>query len=141
MKYGGSGLLSSAQLDNVDRGPTPLQIQTQSDELPSYITIGVSYMVTMGENSHLEIASTFQDNNFDDDQGRFGVEYNFDDMFFVRGGYSVTPDASDDGNIFGLAAGAGFHYDFSDIGVTVDYAYREVDFFDSSNVFTIRLGF
>ncbi|MFQ5650089.1 MAG: PorV/PorQ family protein [bacterium] len=141
MSFDGSGLLRRSQPDGVDRGPTPLQLVSQDDELPSYITIGASYNVTVGETSNLEFVSTFQDNNFDDDHGRFGVEYNYDNLFYVRGGYVVSPDASDDAFIYGLTAGAGLHYDFPNIGISIDYAYRAVDFFDASNIFSIKLGF
>lgn len=141
MQYGGSGLLISSQIDNVDRGSTPLLIQAQKDELPSYIVIGVSYKMTMGETSNIQFVSTFQDNNFQDDTAQFGAEYSYNDQFFVRGGYSLSPDASDDVFIYGFTAGAGMHYDFANIGVTIDYTYRDVDIFDSSNVFSVRLGF
>ena len=141
MQYTGSGLLNAAQLDNVDRGATPLLIQTQQDELPSLFVFGLSYKMSVGATSSLELASTFQDNNFSDDTGQFGAEYNYDDTFYLRGGYSISPDAADEADIYSFTLGGGFHYDFSNIGITVDYAYRDVDFFDASNVFSIRLGF
>ncbi len=141
LQYGGSALLGDAQLVDVDRGSTPLLIQAQSDELPSYITIGASYSMTLGEQSSLELVSTFQDNNFQDDSGQFGAEYVFNNTFFGRAGYSFAPDADSDNDIYGFTLGAGIHYDFPNIGITVDYAYRDVEFFDSSNVFTIKLGF
>lgn len=141
MQFSGSGLLNNAQLDNVDRGSTPLLVQAQKDELPSYIIIGASYKMDLGETSSLELVSSFQDNNFQDDTGQFGAEYNYNDLFYARGGYQVSPDAADDGQIYGLSLGAGLHYDFPNIGITVDYAYRDVDFFDASNVFSIKLGF
>ncbi|MFQ5650523.1 MAG: PorV/PorQ family protein [bacterium] len=141
LKFGGSGLLGSAQLDEVDRGATPLLIQAQDDELPSYIVIGASYMVNLGETSSLELAGTFQDNNFQDDTGQFGAEYNYNNLFFARLGYTVSPDAANDAHIYGATLGAGIHHDFPNIGLTIDYAYRDVDFFEASNVFSIRLGF
>ena len=141
MQYGGSGLLNPGQLNGVDRGATPVLIQTQKDELPAYFVVGLSYKMSVGETSSLELGSTFQDNNFQDDTGQFGVEYNYDDMFYVRGGYTIAPDAADETDIYSFTLGGGLHYDFSNIGVTIDYAYRDVDFFDASNVFTIRLGF
>lgn len=141
MQYGGSGLLNTSSIDGVDRGSSPLLIQAQKDELPSYFVIGLSYKMSMGETGSLELASTFQDNNFQDDTGQFGAEYNYDDMFYVRGGYTVAPDAADEADIYSFTLGGGIHYDFSNIGVTIDYAYRDVDFFDASSVFSIKLGF
>lgn len=141
MQYGGSGLLNSAQLDGVDRGGTPLLIQAQKDELPSFFVFGLSYKMSVGETSSLELASTFQDNNFQDDTGQFGAEYNYDDMFYARGGYTISPAAANDASIYSFTLGGGLHYDFSNIGVTIDYAYRDVKFFSASNVFSIKLGF
>lgn len=141
MQYGGSGLLRSAQLGNVDRGETPLLIQAQKDELPSYIVIGASYMISVGELSSVELVGTYQDNNFQDDTGQFGAEYSFNKLFYARAGYSFSPDAPTDGYIYGMTLGAGIHYDFPNIGITVDYAYRQVEFFDANNVFTLKLGF
>lgn len=141
MQFSGSGLLRDAQPGGVDRGSSPLQVVAATDELPSFIVLGASYSMSLGETSSLELVSTFQDNNFEDDNVRFGAEYNYDDLFFVRGGYSLTPDAPTDGEIYGITLGAGFHHDFSQIGITVDYAYRNVDFFDASNIFSISLGF
>jgi len=141
MQFSGSGLLRSSQPESVDRGATPLLIQAQDDELPSYIVIGGSYKFNVGENNSLELVGTFQDNNFQDDTGQFGAEYNFNNVFYARAGYSFSPDAADDGHICGATLGAGIHYDFPNIGVTVDYAYRQVDFFDANNVFSIKLGF
>lgn len=141
MQFGGSGLLRDSQATGADRGSSPLQVVTQKDELPSYIVLGVSYAVRLGETSNLELVSTFQDNNFQDDNARFGAEYTYNDLFFIRGGYSVAPEARSNADIFGLSLGAGIHYDFQQIGITIDYAYRDVDFFDASSIFSIKLGF
>ncbi len=141
MSFSGSGLLRPAQPTDVDRGSSPLEIVTQNDELPSYIVIGASYQFGLGELSNLELVSTFQDNNFDDDFGSFGAEYNYNNLFYGRLGYTIAPDAASDTFIYGFAAGAGIHYDFSNIGITVDYTYRDVDVFDSSNIFQVKLGF
>ncbi|MFQ6113862.1 MAG: PorV/PorQ family protein [bacterium] len=150
MKYSGTGLLRRADAQNVDRSPGPLAVEAQRDELPSVLEIGASYTFTMGENSKINVMGLFQDNNFTDDVARLGAEYDFNDLFFVRAGYSLAPDAADEdlttfegqnSYIYGLTLGAGIHYDFPKIAVTIDYAYRDVDFFESNNVFQIRLGF
>lgn len=141
MSYGGSGLLRQAQPQNADRGPTPYQVETQKDELPSLIVIGASYSMQLGELSKVELVSTYQDNNFEDDTGNIGAEYNYNNLFFVRAGYGFAPDAASDVFIYGLTAGAGIHYDFSSVGVTLDYAYRQTDFFDAGNTISLKLGF
>ncbi|MFQ5864274.1 MAG: PorV/PorQ family protein [bacterium] len=146
MKYSGTGLLRRADVLDTDRTPGPLAVEAQRDELPSVLEIGASYSYSMGETSKINFMGLFQDNNFTDDVGRFGAEYNYNDLFFARLGYSLAPDVADDptgksGYIYGLTLGAGIHYDFPKVGVTIDYAYRDVDFFDASNVVQIKLGF
>ena len=146
MQYNGSGLLRNSQPTGVDRGSSPLQVVAQEDELPTTLEIGLSYSVPFGTKSKVDITSVYQDNNFLDDVGRFGVEYSYNEMLFLRGGYSLSPDAPQDalGNesyIFGLSMGAGIHYDLPNIGIDVNYAYRDLAFFNASHVFSIALGF
>jgi hypothetical protein len=146
MKFSGSGLLREGDITGEDRTPGPVQIVAQSDELPSVLELGASYSVSLGENTKLDLTSLFQDNNFTDDVGRFGAEFNYNDLFFVRGGYSFAPDVADDalgksGYVFGPTFGAGLHYDFPKIGITFDYAYRDTDFFSANHVFQVILGF
>jgi hypothetical protein len=146
MQFSGSGLLREADPTGSDRTPGPLEVVAQKDELPSVLELGASYTVSLGENTKIDLVSLFQDNNFTDDVGRLGAEFNFEDMFFARGGYSFAPDVADDptgksGYIFGFTAGAGIHYDFPKIGITIDYAFRDTDFFESNHVFQVILGF
>ncbi len=146
MKFSGTGLLRQADPLDADRAPGPFAVEAQSDELPSVLQIGASYTFNIGETSKLNVMSLFEDNNFTDDVGRLGAEYNFNDLIYARLGYSFAPDVADDptgksGYIFGFTLGAGIHYDFPQVGITVDYAYRDVDFFDGNNVIQIKLGF
>jgi len=141
MAFSGPGLQNSTQIPTADREATPTNLETQSDELPAHILLGVSYSIDLNEQSKVELMGTFQDNNYQDNLSRFGAEYNYDNLFYVRGGYSMSPGGEDEVHIYGFTAGAGIHYDFPNIGLTVDYAYRDVDFFDANNVFTLKLGF
>ncbi len=146
MQYGGSGLLRRAQDRTGDRGDSPFAVVAASDELPSAMELGVAYSMAMGEESTLQFSGVYQDNNFIEDVTRLGGEYSFQDMFFVRAGYSFAPDSQDDAAgqtnyIYGLTFGGGITYDFANVGVSIDYTYRQVDVFDASNVFSIKLGF
>jgi len=146
IKYGGSGLLRQADPLDVERGSSPYQVVAGTDELPSSLEIGLGYRISMGEKSNLNLTSLYQDNNFDDDATRIGAEYSFDNLLFVRGGYSYAFNAGDDPAgesryIFGPAFGAGLHRELGGLDVSLDYAFRQVQFFDSSNVFTLKLGF
>jgi hypothetical protein len=146
MQYNGTGLYRTSQPSDVDRGPSPTELVTQKDELPTVLEIGVSYTLAMGERNKLQLMSVFQDNNFQENIGRFGAEYNLRNTFFLRAGYSISPDTPDDAvgenaYIYGLTLGAGLHYDFTGLGIDINYAYRDVAFFSSSNVLSVALGF
>ncbi len=146
MQYGGTGLNRNSQPLNSDRGPSPYQVVAQKDELPTTLELGLSYALPIGGKDKLLLTSLFQDNNFQENVGRFGAEYNFHDLFFLRGGYSLSPDTPDDAvgkgaYIYGLTLGAGLHYDFTGLGIDINYAYRDLAFFSASNVLSVSLGF
>jgi hypothetical protein len=147
MQYKGTGLLRQGQLDDISRGPSFYQIAAGTDELPSTIELGLGYTRPFGENSTLNVTSLFQNNNFDDDEVKVGAEYAFRDLFFLRGGWQFAPESTNDATgtenayIFGPSFGGGFHYDLGGLEVSLDYAWRDANFFDATNVFTITLGF
>ncbi len=146
MQYGGTGLLRNANVIDVTRGNSPYQIVAGKDELPSALEIGLGYKLKVGEKNQINISSLYQDNNYDDDASRLGVEYSLNETLFLRGGYSFAFSAGNDAAgenryIYGLSMGAGFQRDLGGLEVNLDYAFRQVEFFDSSNVFTLKLGF
>jgi hypothetical protein len=146
MQYHGAGLYHNSQPLNSDRGPSPYQVVAQKDELPTTLELGLSYTLPMGDRNKLQLQSMFQDNNFQENIGRFGAEFSFRDQLFLRAGYSLSPDTPDDAvgenaYIYGLTLGAGLHYDFTGLGIDVNYAYRDLAFFSASNVLSVSLGF
>jgi len=141
MQFGGSGLLRQATATDVLRPESPLVVEAATDELPSTIELGIEYAYSPEEKHSLSFATLFQNNNFLDDEYKFGLEFSFDRTLFLRGGYNLSQETRQDSYIYGLTAGAGVHYPFTGLDVTVDYAYRSVDFFDANHVFSIKLGF
>jgi hypothetical protein len=111
-------------------------------ELPSTFELGLAYRANVVEDNTLTIASSYEDNNFADDSHKFGVEYGFRDLLFLRGGYDYQPPGSADReNIFGSTFGAGVHMNVGSVDVTFDYAFRSTKFFDNNHVFSVKLGF
>ena len=146
MQYGGSGLQKPADAIDVSRGPSPYEIVAGKDELPSSLEIGLGYKLAMGERNHVNVTTAYQDNNFDDDATRIGAEYSMNDMLFLRAGYSAafgagTDAAGESRYIYGASLGAGFQSNLGGVEVNLDYAFRQVEFFDNANVFSLRLGF
>jgi hypothetical protein len=146
MTYDGNGLLRKGNPNDVSRAASYYKVVAGSDELPSTMEIGLGYTLNLGETNKVNVQSHFVNNNFDDDFTRLGLEYNFNNMVFLRGGYGLsmnnTKDVTDKStNIFGATLGAGFKHNFGGLTIGIDYAYRAVTYFDASNVFSVELGF
>lgn len=146
MQYSGPELQTSTGIPGTLPGYQggSFEIVSEEFQIPSYFELSASYNYNFNEQNNLLLGSTFTANNSLEDQFNFGLEYGFMQTFFVRGGYNlaVGEEGSDD-SIFGFSAGAGISYDLgSDIGVTFDYAYRDVKEFPTSNhIFTVKLAF
>jgi opacity protein-like surface antigen len=118
------------------------EVVAEEFQIPSYFELSLAYKHSFNEQNDLIVASTFTNNNSFEDNMNFGLEYGFMNTFFLRGGYSMLLENSDQ-SVFGFTAGAGVNYDFgSELGIAVDYAYRDVQEFPEPNhIFTVKLGF
>jgi predicted porin len=88
---------------------------------------------------------SFQNNSFSSDEFKFGLEYNYKKMFYLRGSFTVYTDKSGSSEqLFGPSFGAGLHYPFGSVSLGLDYAYRVINesALNSTNqFFTLSLGF
>ena len=140
MQYDGSGLLTqgsatgSSRTDYLNRPAT-------SDQLPASVEIGIGYVNSVTEDSKLSVSTMFQNNNLSNDAFKFGAEYNYNDFVAVRGGYNLADNTDAADVLYTFTLGAGIHYKISDMDFTFDYAYRDSQYFDGNNIFTIQLGF
>lgn len=144
MEYDGTALWVQGNEISEGRDVTFYQIGSQPAELPSEISLGVSYIRNIDEENKLTIAGTFVNNNYTFDDYRAGLEYSYRDIFFVRGGYLFSPESDDVvPNIFqDYSLGVGINFmEFTDLNVSLDYAYLPVKYFDANNIFSIRMGF
>jgi hypothetical protein len=140
MKYSGGGLYNEGQIGGVNRPPTFYTIEAAAFELPSNFQLGLGYSPVLDETNSLQFSGIYQNNNFSGDEYKLGGEYGYNDLFFVRAGYQLAPQVSDD-YLYGFTAGVGIDYAVEGFGFKVDYAYREVEFFDGNHVFALTLGF
>lgn len=140
MKYDGSGLYVNATAIDLQRPSQYYKIESAGFELPSTLEMGVGYQMSFNKENSLELSSSFVNNNFYGDEYKIGGEYAFNDMFFVRGGYSVSPELKADENVFGITAGAGVKYNMNGLNFVFDYAYRDAKTFDGNHVFSISFG-
>jgi hypothetical protein len=142
MTFTGAGLLNQAAVAGQNRPPQFYSIQAASFELPSSIEFGLGYKKTFTGDNSLLFSTGFQSNNFSDDEYKLGLEYAYQDLFFVRGGYDLSQKESADlSYIYGPAFGAGIHTALGSTDITFDYAYRSVKVFSANHVFSLKLGF
>lgn len=142
MRYEGSAMITEAK-DADETYEAFRYRQTSSDQLPSAMEMGLSYVMSLGF-GRLTVSSAFQYNNFENDQVKLGVEFGIANMLYVRGGYALTmtdPDNEELGaNVYGLAFGGGIKYPIMGMNAIFSYTYKPVEYFpDVSNTFT--LGF
>lgn len=143
MRYSGAELQQTTEIGGSFPGSPngTFEIVAEEFQIPSYFDLSASYNFDIDEQNNLLLGSTFTANNSLEDNLKFGLEYGFMQMFFVRGGYNL-PLGSEE-SIYGFSAGAGVDYKVgAGIGITFDYAYRDVkDFPTSNHIFTVKLAF
>jgi hypothetical protein len=109
-------------------------------DIPSVFSFGVSYVVNIAEYNSVELIGTFMNHNAAPDQISGGLEYDYRDLLFLRGGYMMNAQNQDD-HIFGYSVGAGLKYGVGEFDFQFDYAFRQItDYFDPNHVFTFIFG-
>jgi hypothetical protein len=142
MKFDGSGLLNQASVAGQNRPPQAYGVEAATFELPSTFEFGIGYKRSFEGDNSLQLSTSVQNNNFSDDEYKVGAEYAYQDILFLRGGYSFAQRESDQRQyIFGPSVGAGIHYALGSLDMTFDYAYRSVKVFDGNHIFSVKLGF
>lgn len=154
MQFDGSDMYRVAAEQNAKRDAQLLKVETAGFQLPTRLELGLAYSATFSELHALTIAGTFQNNNFLDDSYRLGLEYSFRNFLFLRGGYTMAPEA-DDTNlknaagtttssetsfIYGPSFGIGLKYE-GDVRLGVDYSYNATKIFDGIHSFSLYVGF
>jgi hypothetical protein len=144
MQFGGPGLYRNATSSDGRRPEQKYKIEAASFELPSLVEIGVAYGQKIGENMTWKLNGAFTNNNLYLDEYKIGGEYGyiFDIVkLFARAGVGFVPQAEANEKVFGGTFGFGISYKTTGVDMTLDYAYRQVEYFDGNNIFSIKLGF
>ena len=147
MKFGGEGLSFNApNPDGTVNFNLTFDERAATFELPSTLNIGLAYDLYIGAKHKFTLVGAFTSNSFSRDQIGAGVEYAFNEMFMLRGGYKVGigPSLNEDveNNVYtGLSAGLSFLVPMkkeSQNKFGVDYAYRVTNPFSGTHNFSIR---
>lgn len=141
MKFDGGGLFKPTTPVNSERTISSLmKVDAAGFELPSFFEISLGYEQNFTQDHKAIFATSFQNNNYLQDEYKVSMEYAFRDLFFVRGSYQFVPQDSDE-YLYGPAFGAGIHYNTGGVDMQVDYGYRWNRFFDANHIITVKIGF
>lgn len=145
MKFNGPGLDRSFTENGI---ATVRRVTLQEYDLPTNLEIGLGYSTTFSKNNNVTLSTAFQNSSFSSDEYKFGLEYNYNQMVFLRGAFTVYPDNSDiddtNKSLFGPTFGAGLKYPFGNLTLGFDYAYRVINesgFNATNQYFTLNVGF
>lgn len=141
MQYDGPGMLRTGNVENTARPNSLYRLTSSKSELPSTIEIGVGYQSIVSDQIKFNLTTIFQNQNFSDDEFKFGGELAYDESFFLRGGYMLSQETVVDSYHYGATLGAGITQNLDGIDFTFDYAYQQMDIFDGNHVFSIKMGF
>lgn len=144
MKYDGPGLLRTAITTEGRRPDQRYKVDAAGFELPSLVEIGLGYDQKLGNNMMARVSTSFTNNNLYLDEYRVGgeLEYGMESLrLFGRGGIGLIPDAGEREDIFGATLGGGFRYIAAGVDLTIEYAYRQAEFFKGNQVFSVKLAF
>ncbi len=147
MRYEGSAMINEAE-DKINSSTNSFEdfryTPVAKSQLPSTMDLGLSYVLPIGV-GNLTLAGTFQHNNLDNDQMRFGGEFDISNMLFLRGGYIYTIETSDyeelGVNVFGLTFGGGFKYNMMGVNTIFGYTYQPAEYFDANSTFSLGFEF
>jgi len=141
MRFNGSNLNHTAALDDQITGAERKQFRTTLEdfELPSYFQIGISMDPYETETSKLTVMGSFRNNNFVEDEVMAGAEYSFNDMFFLRAGYTGSKQEE---YLYGPSFGAGLKLQLGLNTFFFDYSFAQTSkFFGSNQWFSVRFAF
>ncbi len=139
MKFDGSGLYTAADAGD-SRGEQFYKIDAAAFSLPTTLDIGLGYSVSFDDVNAVQFAGTFSNHNFYTDQYKFGAEYNFDNLLFLRGGYNHTTEFEASETLYKFYAGFGLNYDVGGVDLMLDYAYMPTEFFSDTHNFSLGFG-
>ncbi len=146
MTYAGSNLLRQGTTVGDIRGIQWYSVDAASFELPSQMEVALAYNKKFGSMNDITLSGDFENNNYSSDLYKFGLQYAFNNMLFLRAGYNYAPNSPKDptgasSQIFDYTLGAGINYNLGAFNLTFDYAYQHVKYFSAINTFTVALGF
>jgi hypothetical protein len=147
MRFGGQGL--NFQTTNPD-GTQPYQLtyskQAAKFELPSQLNISAAYDVLPSDKSKLTLVGNFTSNAFTRDEAGAGLEFTFNQLFAIRGGYKYelgsSPSDVNRSIQTGVSGGVSLLIPMGkekDRSISIDYGYVNTRVWDGTHNVALRI--
>lgn len=136
--YGPTMAFTGSGLNSVDEAGHQVAAESKAFDLPTSINMGISYDILDDGPNYLMASTNFRANNYSEDLWQGGMEYVYNDMFAVRGGYNYSEQED---YIYGVSLGAGLTYPLGDSKITFDYSWTDTEVFDANQYFTFKVTF
>ena len=111
----------------------PAEIRDVRSELPSMLNFGAVYERQFAADMTATVLANYRSNSYDVNQYAGGLEVNFQNVLFVRGGVDVPTEQLVHWSEWNV--GGGLSLPIGPSRLMVDYAYRPSKVFSSVNVF------
>ncbi|MCK4373252.1 MAG: PorV/PorQ family protein, partial [candidate division Zixibacteria bacterium] len=140
MKNYGPDLVFSGR--GFDRIPAdekrPASSRNASSELPTSLNIGTAYNFYSDDMSSATATANFRANNQSMDMWQGGLEYAYDQRYFVRGGYNY---ADQENWLYGATLGLGVMVPLGTTDLTLEYCWTQTEVFDANQYWTLKASF
>lgn len=138
LKNYGANMKFSGKGGEVNQNDHDLIPDGKAFDLPSYLALGVAYNFLNQDRNSMTLNGNFRSNNFSEDLWQGGVEYTFDEKYFLRGGYNYS-DQTD--YLYGATLGAGLVLPVGSTNLTFEYAWNQTEVFQDNQFFTVKASF
>lgn len=141
IQYDGPDLLNRTESAGTG-GVDFVKFDTPEFDLPFEVVIGLAFDKMITEDYRISVSSTFLNSEYLNNEYRFGGEFSYDNLVYIRGGYTYIAEAEEnpDLNIYGPTFGAGFRISGA-FNVVIDYGFRQTRYFSNNHMMSVRLGF
>jgi hypothetical protein len=142
LTFAGNGLVRQVNLPNQEptANANTLVFESEGVQLPTLLNFGAAYTTNVGASSAFTFIGNFRSNSFDQDQYSFALEYGFQELFYLRGGYSAD-EGRDESFFKGASYGAGLNLGLGGTAsMRLDYTIVPTDFFDNVQYITATIN-
>jgi hypothetical protein len=142
LQFSGNGLIRQANIPGQEptANANSLTFESQGVQLPTLLNFGAAYTTNLGASSAFTFLGNFRSNSFDQDQYSFALEYGFQELFYLRGGY-VANEGVEETFYNGASYGAGLNLGLGGTArLRVDYTIVPTDFFDDVQYITATIN-